>query len=142
MTGLYAGLRREEILGLQWDCVFLDNETPYLSVRRAWYSEHNRSVIKSFSIQSLKKPGLSVLQEIIYQENPGISKDGALFLAGGIKNPPEKHRFQGECIWFFVPVSQAKMIISPTIMPTIVPVAGSFDRHMRIASGSSSPNTT
>lgn len=24
MIGLYAGLRREEILGLQWDCVFLD----------------------------------------------------------------------------------------------------------------------
>lgn len=45
MIGLYAGLRREEILGLQWDCVFLDCDTPYLSVRRAWHSEHNRPVI-------------------------------------------------------------------------------------------------
>jgi integrase len=26
LIGLYAGLRREEILGLQWDCVFLDVE--------------------------------------------------------------------------------------------------------------------
>lgn len=42
MLGLYAGLRREEILGLKWDCVFLDREAPYLSVRRAWHSEHNR----------------------------------------------------------------------------------------------------
>ena len=25
MIGLYAGLRREEILGLKWDCVFLDD---------------------------------------------------------------------------------------------------------------------
>ena len=45
MIGLYAGLRREEILALKWDCVFLDCETPYLSVRRAWHSEHNRPVI-------------------------------------------------------------------------------------------------
>lgn len=45
MIGLYAGLRREEILALQWDCVFLDVEAPYLSVQRAWHTEHNRSVI-------------------------------------------------------------------------------------------------
>lgn len=47
MIGLYAGLRREEILALKWDCVFLDGETPYLSVRRAWHSEHNRPVIST-----------------------------------------------------------------------------------------------
>ncbi|MGN0314374.1 MAG: tyrosine-type recombinase/integrase [Fusicatenibacter sp.] len=45
MLGLYAGLRREEILGLKWDCVFLDVEAPYLSVRRAWHTENNRPVI-------------------------------------------------------------------------------------------------
>lgn len=45
MIGLYAGLRREEILGLKWDCVFLDADVPYLSVKRAWHTEHNRSVI-------------------------------------------------------------------------------------------------
>lgn len=47
MIGLYAGLRREEILALQWDSVFLDCATPYLSVRRAWRSEHNRPVIST-----------------------------------------------------------------------------------------------
>ena len=45
MLGLYAGLRREEILGLKWDCVFLDTETPYILVRRAWHTENNRPVI-------------------------------------------------------------------------------------------------
>lgn len=45
MIGLYAGLRREEILALQWDSVFLDTETPYLTVCRAWHTEHNRPVI-------------------------------------------------------------------------------------------------
>lgn len=47
MIGLYAGLRREEILALKWDCVHLDDETPYLSVQRAWHAEHNRPVILS-----------------------------------------------------------------------------------------------
>jgi integrase len=47
MLGLYAGLRREEILALKWDCVFLDAKTPYLSVRRAWHIEHNRPVIST-----------------------------------------------------------------------------------------------
>lgn len=47
MLGLYAGLRREEILALQWDSVYLDTPAPYLTVRRAWHTEHNRPVILS-----------------------------------------------------------------------------------------------
>ena len=43
MIGLYAGLRREEILALQWDSVYLDTEAPYLTVRRAWHTEHNQA---------------------------------------------------------------------------------------------------
>lgn len=45
MLGLYAGLRREEILGLKWDSVFLDTDAPYLKVQRAWHTENNRPVI-------------------------------------------------------------------------------------------------
>lgn len=47
MIGLFAGLRREEILALQWDCVFLDVPTPYISVQRAWRTNHNRPVISN-----------------------------------------------------------------------------------------------
>lgn len=52
MIGLYAGLRREEILALKWDSVYLDTEGPYLTVRRAWHTEHNRPVI----LTDLKTP--------------------------------------------------------------------------------------
>ncbi|MDO4340737.1 MAG: tyrosine-type recombinase/integrase [Eubacteriales bacterium] len=45
MLGLYAGLRREEILALQWDSVYLDADAPYLTVRRAWHTENNRPVV-------------------------------------------------------------------------------------------------
>ena len=47
MIGLYSGLRREEILALQWDCVHLEGNTPYISVRRAWRSEKNRPVVST-----------------------------------------------------------------------------------------------
>lgn len=47
MLGLYSGLRREEILALQWDCVFLDVPTPYLSVRRAWRSLDGKTEIST-----------------------------------------------------------------------------------------------
>ena len=45
MLGLYAGLRREEILGLQWDCVHLDGAAPYISVRRALRWVHNQPIV-------------------------------------------------------------------------------------------------
>lgn len=47
MIGLYAGLRREEILPLQWDCVFLDATTPYISVQRAWRAYHSKPEIST-----------------------------------------------------------------------------------------------
>ncbi len=47
MIGLYSGLRREEIIALQWDCVFLDVKTPYISVRRAWRTENGQGTINT-----------------------------------------------------------------------------------------------
>lgn len=47
MIDLYSGLRREEALALQWDCVFLDVPAPYIFVRRAWRTEHNRPVVST-----------------------------------------------------------------------------------------------
>ena len=46
MIGLYAGLRREEILGLQWDCVHLTGSAPYIAVKRALRWENNQPVIE------------------------------------------------------------------------------------------------
>ena len=47
MIGLYSGLRREEILALQWDCVYLDTTTPYTSVQRAWRAYHSKPEIST-----------------------------------------------------------------------------------------------
>lgn len=47
MIGLYSGLRREEILALQWDCVYLDAPTPYISVERAWRAKTGKPEIST-----------------------------------------------------------------------------------------------
>lgn len=47
MIGLYSGLRREEILALQWDCVYLDAPTPYISVQRAWRAKTGKPEIST-----------------------------------------------------------------------------------------------
>lgn len=51
MIALFSGLRREEILGLQWDCVRLKG-TPTIEVKRALRFEHNRPVVT----EKLKTP--------------------------------------------------------------------------------------
>ncbi len=47
MIGLYAGLRREEILGLMWRNVILEGGAPHISVRTALRWEHNRPIVSS-----------------------------------------------------------------------------------------------
>lgn len=42
---LYTGLRREEALGLKWDCVELDGPAPHIRVRRALRWEHNQPIL-------------------------------------------------------------------------------------------------
>lgn len=43
--GIYAGLRREEILALRWEFVHLDCDTPYIEVKNAWRLKNNRPEI-------------------------------------------------------------------------------------------------
>lgn len=52
MIGLYAGLRREEIMGLRWENVTLTGPAPHISVRTALRWEHNRPIVST----TLKSP--------------------------------------------------------------------------------------
>lgn len=65
MIGLYSELRREEILGLQWDSVFLDVPTPYISVQRAWRSEHNRPVVTAILKTKAAKRDIPIPKRLV-----------------------------------------------------------------------------
>lgn len=60
LIGLYAGLRREEICALQWDCVFLDCDVPYIEVRRSVQWVQNNQAVVSDKLKSKKS----------YRKNP------------------------------------------------------------------------
>lgn len=49
---LYAGLRREEALGLQWDCVDLKSNAPHISVKRAVKWDGQNSAIVTDKLKS------------------------------------------------------------------------------------------
>lgn len=51
MLAVYTGMRREEILGLKWDCVFLD-DVPRIKVERVVRHSHNQPVVSN----TLKTP--------------------------------------------------------------------------------------
>ena len=107
MLGLYAGLRREEILGLQWDCVHIDEETPYISVRRAWRSVKNRPEVSSL----LKTPAArrdipipQLLVDCLKDTKESSSSDYVIADSNG--QPLSYSQFSR--IWHYITVRTAK----------------------------------
>ena len=82
MLGLYAGLRREEALALQWDVVHLDNDPPYLEVCRAWHTEHNQPVIMTELKTKAAKRSIPIpppLYQCLLQEKRSSTSDFVIY---------------------------------------------------------------
>ena len=107
MIGLYAGLRREEILALQWDCVFLDVPTPYISVQRAWRSNHGRPEISSVLKTNASKRDVPIPKYLIdcLQEAKAASKS-KFVVADSNGEPLSYSQFQR--VWQYIVVRTAK----------------------------------
>ena len=134
MIGLYAGLRREEILGLQWDCVFLDEKIPYISVRRAWRTDHNRPVISNI----LKTPAArrdipipKILAECLRQQKEKSISDYVISDSKG--NPLSYSQF--DRVWKYVKVrstkehSYYKYVNGKSIKYTVAPELGTAQKN-------------
>ncbi len=107
MIGLYAGLRREEILALQWDCVFLDEKVPYISVRRAWHSEHNRPVVNTDLKTAAARrdiPIPSCLVKCLREEKEKSNSDFVISDSNG--NPLAETQFMR--LWNYIKVRTTK----------------------------------
>lgn len=107
MIGLYAGLRREEILALQWDCVFLDVPTPYISVQRAWRSNHGRPEISTVLKTNASKRDVPIPKRLIdcLQETKAASKS-KFVVADNNGEPLSYSQFQR--VWQYIVVRTAK----------------------------------
>ena len=107
MIGLYAGLRREEILALQWDCVFLDVPTPYISVQRAWRSNHGRPEISTVLKTNASKRDVPIPKRLIdcLQEAKAASKS-KFVVADSNGEPLSYSQFQR--VWKYIVVRTAK----------------------------------
>ena len=107
MIGLFSGLRREEALGLQWDCVYLDAPTPYISVRRAWRSEHNRPVISTVLKTPAAKRDIPIPKCLVDCLREAKEKSRSEYVIADSKGEPLSYS-QFQRVWQYVIVRSTK----------------------------------
>lgn len=134
MIALYSGLRREEILGLQWDCVFLDVPTPYISVRRAWRSENNRPVISTTLKTKAARRDIPIpkcLTDCLREVKEKTESE--YVVAGRNGNPLSSSQFQR--VWKYVTVRSTKphnyykYVNGQCVKCTVTPTPGSHQKN-------------
>ena len=134
MIGLYSGLRREEILALQWDCVFLDESTPYISVRRAWRAEHNRPVISTTLKTKAARRDIPIpkcLTDCLREVKEKTESEYVVADRNG--NPLSSSQFQR--VWKYVTVRSTKphnyykYVNGQCVKCTVTPTPGSHQKN-------------
>ena len=134
MIGLYAGLRREEILGLQWDSVYLDGDAPYLSVRRAWHSEHNRPVISTELKTKAARRDIPIPKNLAECLREAKSKSTSDFVVANSEGGPLSYT-QFKRVWQYIVTRSTKertyvrYINGQKITKTVTPVLGEKAAH-------------
>lgn len=134
MIGLYAGLRREEILGLKWDCVHLDGDTPYLSVRRAWHSEHNRPVILTQLKTDAAKRDIPLPPQLTECLKEAKAKSKSDFVVANSEGKPLSYT-QFKRVWQYIVTRSTKERTytryenGEKIVHTVTPVLGQKASH-------------
>jgi len=134
MIGLYAGLRREEILGLQWDSVYLDCDAPYISVRRAWHSEHNRPVISTELKTKAARRDIPIPKHLAECLREAKSKSTSDFVVANSEGNPLSYT-QFKRVWQYIVTRSTKertyvrYINGQKITKTVTPVLGEKAAH-------------
>ena len=134
MIGLYAGLRREEILGLQWDSVYLDGDAPYISVRRAWHSEHNRPVISTELKTKAARRDIPIPKNLAECLREAKSKSTSDFVVANSEGGPLSYT-QFKRVWQYIVTRSTKertyvrYINGQKITKTVIPVLGEKAAH-------------
>lgn len=129
MVCLYAGLRREEALALQWDSVVLDGDAPHIIVRRAWHTEHNRPVVSADLKTKAAKRTIPIPPQLAdaLREAKGKSKSDFVIASreGGALSGTQWAR-----LWKYVTVrstkerSYTRYVNGQAVKHTVTPVLG------------------
>ena len=134
MIGLYAGLRREEILALQWDCVFLDESTPYISVRRAWRTEHNRPVVDTILKTPAARRDIPIPKSLVDCLRIAKAKSNSLYVISDSNGQPLSNS-QFQRLWKYVAVRSTKertyykYVNGQSIKYTVTPTLGERQKY-------------
>lgn len=106
MIALYTGMRLEEILGLMWDCVYLD-ETPRVDVRRAVRFSGNRPVVSTTLKSNAAKRTIPIPPQLVecLKQQKDAAKTSFVMESNG-KAPLTKIQFRR--LWDLVSKRQAK----------------------------------
>ena len=134
MIGLYAGLRREEILGLQWDSVYLDGDARFISVRRAWHSEHNRPVISTELKTKAARRDIPIPKNLAECLREAKSKSTSDFVVANSEGGPLSYT-QFKRVWQYIVTRSTKertyvrYINGQKITKTVTPVLGEKAAH-------------
>lgn len=135
MLCLYAGLRREEALALQWDSVFLDDHAPHISVCRAWHTEHNRPVILTDLKTKASKRTIPIPPQLVAcLKDVKATSTSDYVIANRVDGGPLSGT-QWARLWKYVTVRSTKertytrYVNSQPIKHTVTPVLGERAAH-------------
>ena len=136
MIGLYAGLRREEILGLRWENVTLEGRAPHISVRTALRWEHNQPVVSSALKSKAAKRDIPIPAQLV--DCLKVEKEKAVseyVLANKNGNPKTETQFRN--MWHSVTCRMVKertykqYVDGDKIEKTISPQKGDTARNRK-----------
>ena len=91
MIGLYSGLRREEILGLKWDCVHLSGDAPYIAVKRAVRWESNQPIVEDKLKSKAASRSIPIPPQLVSCLSEEKAKSKSDFVISNCAGGPKTH---------------------------------------------------
>lgn len=134
MLCLYAGLRREEALALQWDSVFLDDNAPHIAVCRAWHTEHNRPVVTTELKTKAAKRNIPIPPQLVTCLKEVKAKSESKYVIASKEGEPLSGT-QWKRLWAYVTTRTVKerhyyrYVNGQKIRHTVTPVLGEKAAH-------------
>lgn len=115
MIALYSGMRREEILGLRWDNVYLDTHAPYIAVRERVTALNDGSPLHEAALKSKAARRNIPIPKRLVDMLSSMEHTSEFVVPGASGKPQSKSAFNS--MWRSVTCRMAKGGIAPGSSP-------------------------